>query len=106
MIKDLPKKLKEQRLFLGYSQREVAQKLSVSPAIISGYETGERTPSLQVLLALSYIYRCSLDFLLSRETKSPQANINVEGLTEKQIHLLLDLVDELKKSNGKDASLK
>ena len=52
MIKELPEKLKAQRVQLGLSQKDVANKLGVSPSIVSGYETGERTPSTEILLAL------------------------------------------------------
>ena len=44
MIKDLPEKLKLLRVKYGYSQKQVADKVNISPSIISGYETGERTP--------------------------------------------------------------
>ena len=48
MIKDLPEKLKKLRIKYGYSQKQVADKLQVSPSIVSGYETGERTPITEV----------------------------------------------------------
>lgn len=53
MIKDLSTKLKELRMSQNLSQADVAKKLEISPSIISGYETGERTPSTENLLALS-----------------------------------------------------
>lgn len=39
----------------GYSQKQVAEKLGVSPSIVSGYKAGERTPSTEILLSLSYL---------------------------------------------------
>ena len=79
MIKDLPEKLKLLRVKYGYSQKQVADKVNISPSIISGYETGERTPStdaktgdgsmsllLTVNLLLSNIYY-HLFFCLSRK---------------------------------------
>ena len=97
MIRGLPEKLKQLRLSLGYSQRAVAAKLKVSPSIISGYETGERTPSAEALLALAQLYRCSIDYLLGREPRKPAATLNVEGLTSRQVQILLDLVQEFQK---------
>ena len=67
MIKDLPIKLKDLRIKYGLSQKQVADKLNLSPSIISGYETGERTPSVENILALSYLYKCSTDYLLGLE---------------------------------------
>ena len=72
MIKDLSTKLKELRMSQNLSRADVAKKLEISPSIISGYETGERTPSTENLLALSYLYKCSTDYLLGKSNeKSP-----------------------------------
>ena len=97
MIKGLPEKLKELRLKHGFSQRSVAKRLDVSPSIISSYETGERTPSTENLLALSYLYHCSADYLLGRETVQSQTVISAEGLTDKQIQLLTELIETMRK---------
>ena len=96
MINGLPEKLRELRTKNGISQRAVAQKLDVSPSIISSYETGERTPSVENLLLLSYLYRCSTDYLLGRETISPKMTIAVEGLTPKQVQLLTELIETMR----------
>ena len=84
--------MKDARVKLGYSQRTVAKLLNVSPSIISGYETGERTPSLENLRALAYFYRCSTDYLLGREPAKAEATISVDGLSAHQVHLLTELV--------------
>jgi len=55
MIKDLPQKLKKLRLAYHLSQKDVAKQLGISPSIVSSYETGELTPSTDILLALSYL---------------------------------------------------
>lgn len=97
MIKGLPERMKDLRLKMGYSQRAVAKQLSVSPAIISGYETGERTPSTENLLALSYLYHCSTDYLLGRESIPMQMMVSVDGLTPEQIQLLAELIETMRK---------
>lgn len=96
MIKDLPQKLKALRTQYGYSQRQVAEKINVSPAIISSYETGERTPSTEVLLALSYLFSTSTDYLLGKQTADPQSVIDVSGLSEKQTAAIIALVQSIK----------
>ena len=96
MINGLPEKLRELRTKNGISQRIVAQKLDVSPSIISSYETGERTPSVENLLLLSYLYRCSTDYLLGRETISPKMTLAVEGLSPKQVQLLTELIETMR----------
>ena len=96
MIHGLSEKLRELRIKNGFSQRTVAKRLDVSPSIISSYETGERTPSTENLLALSYLYHSSTDYLLGRDTQSQQATISVEGLQPKQVHLLIELIDTMR----------
>lgn len=99
MIKRLPEKLKELRTKFGYSQREVAKQLNVSPSIISGYETGERTPSIEVLFDLSRLYRCSTDYLLGRDPTQPTPSLDATGLSPKQVQLVAELINELKSTN-------
>ena len=96
MIKGLPERLRDLRTNLGFSQRSVAKHLDVSPSIISSYETGERTPSTENLLSLSYLYHCSTDYLLGRELGRKQAVIGAEGLTPKQVQLLTELVESMR----------
>lgn len=96
MIKELPDRLREQREINGLSQRGVAKRLNVSPSIISGYETGERTPSVENLLALSYLYRCSTDYLLGKETPKVNTLVNVGDLTDNQMRLIRELIDDMR----------
>lgn len=92
MIKGLPERLQTLRIGFGYSQKQVADMIGVSPSIISGYETGERTPSTDVLLALAHLYKCSTDYLLGRENQS-RIMIDCENLTDAQIHALRQLIE-------------
>ena len=92
MIKGLPERLQELRAKYGYSQRQVADKIKVSPSIVSGYETGERTPSTEVLLQLSSIYKCSTDYLLGKESNYPQILLDVSDLTDAQIQAIQNLI--------------
>ena len=96
MIKDLPTKLRQLRLLNKLSQKEVAIKLKISPSIVSGYETGERTPSLENLLALSFLYKCSTDYLLGKTNESSSTTLITDGLTEEQIAALQSLIKTIK----------
>ncbi|WP_099467402.1 helix-turn-helix domain-containing protein [Konateibacter massiliensis] len=96
MIKGMADKLKQLRVENGLSQKEVSNILEVSPSIISGYETGERTPSLENLLALSYLYKCSTDYLLGRNQDKPSVTIDVSNLNQEQIHALHVLIKTIK----------
>ena len=96
MIKGLPIKLKELRKKYGYFQREVASRLRISTSVISAYENGERTPSAEILLALSYLYKCSTDYLLGKDQTPPETVLDTSGLTPNQIQILSDLIDSMR----------
>ena len=96
MIHGLPEKIKELRRKSNYSQHEIAKKLDVSDSIISGYETGERTPSVENLLALARLFRCSTDYLLGRDEEPDAPALDVEGLSARQIKLLSELIDTMR----------
>ena len=94
MIHGLGERLQEQRTAHKLSQREVALALNVSPAVISNYEKGERTPSLEMLIALARLYHCSTDYLLGFD-KSNTDTINASMLTERQKNILQLFLEEL-----------
>ena len=64
MIYGLPERLREMREKYNISQEAVAERLGITSSSVSSYERGERTPSLPIILKLSYIYNCSVDYLL------------------------------------------
>lgn len=96
MIKDLPNRLRDLRIKYGYSQKGVSEKIGVSPSIVSGYESGERTPSTQVLLSLAYLYGCSTDYLLGKQNDSSQLVLDVSGLSDKQINAIKNIAEAMK----------
>ncbi len=94
MVKGLGERLHEQRLNLRISQKDAAHAIGVSPSIISNYESSERTPSVENLMALAGLYRCSVDYLLGI-TNTNQTCIDTSMLTEKQRLFLQQFLDEL-----------
>ena len=96
MIKGLNEKLQALRKQYHLSQKDVANAINVSPSIISGYETGERNPSLENLLALSYLYRCSTDYLLGKEKEVFFEQIDTRHLKPLQTQRLSAFIESLK----------
>ncbi|NBJ92065.1 helix-turn-helix domain-containing protein [Parablautia muri] len=96
MIKGLPEKLKMLRSKYNLSQREVADKLYVSSSIISGYETGERTPSTENILALAHLYHCTTDYLLGNNIQNKDIILDTTGLSNRQILALQALIETMK----------
>lgn len=88
MINGLGKRIKEQRELKKLSQKELADKIGVSASIVSNYENSERTPSLEILMALARTFHCSTDFLLGFEKLEKDKILDVSMLTEEQLKLL------------------
>ncbi len=59
--------LKNIRENLGLKQKYVAESIGVTPTTLSRYETGERTPDLEILKKLSKLYNVSVDMLIGNE---------------------------------------
>lgn len=50
----------------GFTQQDLANKLECSKSVIGLYESETRKPSMEVLLKLSDIFNCSIDYLLGK----------------------------------------
>ena len=96
MVYELAKKLRDLRLKSKLSQKEVAKRLGISASIVSAYEVEERTPSVEILLALASLYKCSSDYLLGLERTMPQRTLDVTDLTEDQINALQELIKTIR----------
>ncbi len=95
MVYGLPEMIKSLRKKFGLSQKALAEKIGVSASIISGYETGERTPSVESLLAMSKLFNCSTDVMLGRSGSQQSNTLSVEGLTKRQLEALERLIEVL-----------
>jgi len=51
----------------GFTQKELAKKISVSTNCISMWETGDRNPSISMLKKLAEVLGCTADKLLDTE---------------------------------------
>lgn len=93
---DFGKRLKALRNEKGLTQQQVADRVWVSKAVVSSYEIGTRTPSYEVLIKLAKLFGVTTDFLLG---VSPERVINADNLTEEQISLITQLVNEFERNN-------
>ncbi len=98
LMNDFSVKLKALRKSKGYSQQALADKLGVTKSLISGYEQDLRLPSLDMLVKISREFGVSSDYLLNLDR---QKTINVEALTDRQIAIISDMVNEFAELNGK-----
>ena len=98
---DFSQKLKTLRTGKNYSQQTLADRLSVTKSLISSYEQDLRLPSLDMLIKISNEFGVSTDYLLNLDR---QKTINVEQLTDTQLSIISNLVNEfsaLNKLNNK-----
>ena len=96
MVKGLGERLQKQRLLRGLSQKQVAVSIGVSPGNVSNYESGERTPSLEKLIALADLYHCSTDYLLGFENDNT-AGLDLSMLNDEQLQFLQIFLCSIKK---------
>ena len=59
-------RIKSLREDFGYTQQELADKLNGAKSTIAMYENETRKPSLEILVKLSEIFNCSIDYLLCK----------------------------------------
>ena len=77
---------------MGLTQDEFGEKIGVSPATVSLYESGERKPRLEALEKIAKVIKVSLAALLDIQVK--EADLDIALRSEK---LTLDEVKEVRK---------
>ena len=93
MIYDFGMRLKELRDTKHLSQSDVAARLEVSRATISGYECNTITPSVEQLVKLAVLYNTSLDYMMGMHNRP---YLYLDDLSESQQRTVLDIVNRLK----------
>lgn len=63
MNKILSERIKELRTIKGLTQKEFAESINVSTVSVSSYETGVKTPSLDMITCIAQKYSISIDWL-------------------------------------------
>lgn len=91
-------KLKKLRTGQNLTQQQLATRLGVQKSVVSYYESGERSPSTDVLIKLASVFHTTVDYLL--DVKRERV-IDVSGLTESDIAAVTSVVEALKNKNGK-----
>ena len=86
-------KLKALRIEKNLTQKQIADRIGLAISAVSSYESGTRYPSYDVLVKLARIFHVSTDYLLGMTNTR---NIDVTGLTDDEIELIVRLTDILK----------
>ena len=85
------------RIEKGLSQQQLAQSLGVKRSVVSYYESGDRLPSLDVIVEMSRVFNVSTDYLL--KGKDASKIIAVSDLCEKEIDVVMAMVNVLREKN-------
>ena len=94
MICGLPEKLCELRRKSGLSQGDIAKRINVAVSNVSG----QRTPSVPTLLSLSYVYNCSVDYLLGKKQEDEsRVTVDISEVPREHRKIIYDMVDALKR---------
>lgn len=83
---EFAKRLKKLRVESGFTQLEAARLLGFSNTALSQYESGKRTPGMNVLSALADVYHVPVSYLLSEKDEDSSAL-----LTEKEVRQLMQI---------------
>lgn len=66
---EIGEQIKERRKQLGWTQKEIAEKINVSDKTVSSWETGRTYPELSLLVELSDLFNISMDELLKGDVE-------------------------------------
>lgn len=100
-------RIKQLREENNWTQLELSKKMNCAMSSIAMYESETRKPSMEVLLKLSEIFDCSIDYILGKsdirnpeELKNiPHANsggVDTTGLDEEDLKELQAQIDYMK----------
>ena len=73
-------RIKELRNEAGLKQRELAEKLAVSPGTVGMWETGERKPDYETICKMADIFNVMVDYLLGRSRVKSMQLLGLDDL--------------------------
>ena len=97
-------RIKQLRKEFGFTQQDLANKLNCSKSIIGFYENELRKPSMEILLKLSRIFDCNIDYLLGVSDVRSIPDLDdldiafsngIKGLNEENRETLKNIMDGL-----------
>lgn len=94
---DCSEKLRLLREAAHLTQLQVANRIGVSKAMISAYETASKAPSIEVLIRLSRLFGVSVDYLVCVD--APKM-VDVSGLDDESVALVATLVSKMKNAEN------
>ena len=84
-----PERLKDLRDRLGYTQSDLAKKLSITRASVNAWEMGLSTPTTQYVAAMAQLFHVSSDYMLGIENR---IQITLDGYSQEETKLIFNLL--------------
>ena len=100
---DLGRKIKEERIRLGYTQEELGEKIDSTGAYIGQIERGERNASMAKIVLIAEALSISIDYLTGNFYIAEEGKIDgiiaeeLKYATNKQKELMMDIIKIIKK---------
>lgn len=105
-------RIKQLREENNWTQLELSKKMNCAMSSIAMYESETRKPSMEVLLKLSEIFDCSIDYILGKsDIRNPEelkdvkfanaGGLDTKGLDNEDLEELQRQIDYIKKMKGK-----
>lgn len=95
----IAERIKELRQARGWTQADLARRLGVTGNGVNSWEQGLSMPSPASLVDLARLFSVSTDYLLGVERLN---TVNVTGLDERDVAILAELADRLRKNKAED----
>ena len=89
------KRLKELRESAGLTQQELGNNLNLTKSAICGYEKGNRTAPLEMLVAIANYFKVDLDYLVGTENYVVSEDKEDYGIRASSLEI--ELLKELRK---------
>lgn len=97
------RKLRKLRKDNNLTQKQLADKLEITKATVSAYETNTKYPSIEVLIKISNIFNVSSDYLLGLSEKTEFQNSN---LTDEQNIIIEEIIKQFIYLNNQNINKK
>lgn len=86
-------RIKERRWQMGFTQKDLADKLGITGSAISSYENNTRLPSFEILIKMSRVFHMTTDELLGCAERDKAMCIDITGLSEQQKKNVMQMVE-------------
>jgi len=94
---DFSVRLKQLRSDKHLTQAQVAERIGVTPSMVSAYESDLKVPGLDTIIRIANLFGVTVDYILCREDKR---FLDISDLNDEEAAVICNMVDILRKKNN------